>query len=428
MDVKQKQDWMTIRRSRTTGALAQAIDEGLTSFTVVERHGKQITTEEGKVFTEFVSCSYLGLEHHPALIEAANQAMARTGIHLSSSRGAMRPQYLRQLEELLEEIYQGGSVAVFTSTSNVHLGVLPLLGSGSLPNYPLTRPVHWLMDKTAHASMQVLRGILEQFGPVSRVDSADEQSVQQALQNCGENQRTPVLLIDGIGSMNGLIPVAELTRKLAAAGGYVYVDDAHGISIVGRNGAGYAFAALDHVLPSNLILAGSLSKAFGGAGGFVVVAGADDIEVISTLANPLVFGHSIMVPMLAANVAAAKLHLSLEIEIRQEQLWKNVNLFDSLTGNSLMNAGVQSPVRGALFENEVEGLEAARLLRDNGILLFPVFYPLVPDGNAMLRFAFSSEHKESEIRQLVNTLFKIREKGLNWAKPQAIAPQVQVTQ
>uniref|UniRef100_UPI0036DAEAD8 aminotransferase class I/II-fold pyridoxal phosphate-dependent enzyme n=1 Tax=Photorhabdus sp. RM322S TaxID=3342825 RepID=UPI0036DAEAD8 len=424
MDVKQKQDWMTIRKSRTTGALAQAIDEGLTSFTVVERQGKQITTEEGKVFTEFVSCSYLGLEHHPALIEAANQAMARTGIHLSSSRGAMRPQYLRQLEELLEEIYQGGSVAVFTSTSNVHLGVLPLLGSGSLPNYPLTRPVHWLMDKTAHASMQVLRGILEQFGPVSRVDSADEPSVQQALQNCGEDQRTPVLLIDGIGSMNGLIPVAELTRKLAAAGGYVYVDDAHGISIVGRHGAGYAFAALDHILPSNLILAGSLSKAFGGAGGFVVVAGADDIEVISTLANPLVFGHSIMVPMLAANVAAAKLHLSLEIEIRQEQLWKNVNLFDSLTGNSLMNAGVQSPVRGALFENEAEGLEAARLLRDNGILLFPVFYPLVQDGNAMLRFAFSSEHKESEISHLVNTLFKIREKGLNWSEPQAIAPQV----
>ncbi|AKH64312.1 MULTISPECIES: aminotransferase class I/II-fold pyridoxal phosphate-dependent enzyme [Photorhabdus] len=424
MDVKQKQDWMTIRRSRTTGALAQAIDEGLTNFTVVERQGKQITTEEGKVFTEFVSCSYLGLEHHPALIEAANQAMARTGIHLSSSRGAMRPQYLRQLEELLEEIYQGGSVAVFTSTSNVHLGVLPLLGSGSLPNYPLTRPVHWLVDKTAHASMQILRGILEQFGPVSRVDSTDGQSVQQALQNCGDNQRTPILLIDGIGSMNGLIPVAELTRKLAAAGGYVYVDDAHGISIVGRHGAGYAFAALDHILPPNLILAGSLSKAFGGAGGFVVVAGTDDVEVISTLANPLVFGHSIMVPMLAANVAAAKLHLSLEIEIRQEQLWKNVNLFDSLTGNSLMNASVQSPVRGALFENEAEGLEAARLLRDNGILLFPVFYPLVQDGNAMLRFAFSSEHKESEIRHLANTLLKIREKGLNWSEPQAIAPQV----
>ncbi|PQQ26205.1 aminotransferase class I/II-fold pyridoxal phosphate-dependent enzyme [Photorhabdus hindustanensis] len=424
MNVKHKQDWMTIRRSRTTGALAQAIDEGLTSFTVVERQGKQITTEEGKVFTEFVSCSYLGLEHHPALIEAANQAMSRTGIHLSSSRGAMRPQYLGQLEKLLEEIYQGGSVAVFTSTSNVHLGVLPLLGSGSLPSYPLSRPVHWLMDKTAHASMQVLRGILEQFGPVSRVDSADVQSVQQALQNCQENQRTPILLIDGIGSMNGLIPVTELTRQLAAVGGYVYVDDAHGISIMGRHGAGYAFAALDHILPSNFILAGSLSKAFGGAGGFVVVASADDVEVISTLANPLVFGHSIMVPMLAANVASAKLHLSLEIEIRQEQLWKNINLFDSLMGNHLMNAGVQSPVRGALFENEAEGLEAARLLRDNGILLFPVFYPLVPDGNAMLRFAFSSEHKAGEIKHLVNTLFEIREKGLNWVEPQAVVPQV----
>ncbi len=156
----------------------------------------------------------------------------------------------------------------------------------------------------------------------------------------------------------------------------------------------------------------------------MVVASADDVEVISTLANPLVFGHSIMVPMLAANVASAKLHLSLEIEIRQEQLWKNINLFDSLMGNQLMNAGVQSPVRGALFENEAEGLEAARLLRDNGILLFPVFYPLVPDGNAMLRFAFSSEHKAGEIKHLVNTLFEIREKGLNWVEPQAVVPQV----
>ncbi|MCG3472231.1 aminotransferase class I/II-fold pyridoxal phosphate-dependent enzyme [Xenorhabdus bovienii] len=424
MNQENKQDWMTIRKSRTTDILCQAIKEELTSFTVIDRIDKKITTDKGKTFTEFVSCSYLGLENHPALIEAAKQAMTKTGIHLSSSRGAMRPQYLQQLEELLSEIYGGNSVVVFTSTSNVHLGILPLLGSGSLPSYTITRPVHWLIDKTAHASMQILRGILEQFGLVSRVDSSDEESLQQALQTCKKNNSTPILLIDGIGSMTGVLPVAKLSKELSAAGGYVYVDDAHGISIVGNHGAGYCFSSLDHKLPENIIIASSLSKAFGGSGGFVVVKDIKDVEVITTLANTLVFGHSIMVPMLAANVASAKIHLTTEIQTRQKNLWENVNLFDSLSKNSLMNAGELSPIRGAMFENEADGFEAARMLRDKGILLFPVFYPFISEGKALLRFAFSCEHKENEIIKLVDSLIEIKNEGLSWLKPKEIIPQV----
>lgn len=68
-------DWMTIRRDNTTGALVTAYEEGLTGFTVASREGKRVTLQGGDTFTEFVSCSYLGLETHPALIEAARQAM-----------------------------------------------------------------------------------------------------------------------------------------------------------------------------------------------------------------------------------------------------------------------------------------------------------------------------------------------------------------
>ena len=150
------------------------------------------------------------------------------------------------------------------------------------------------------------------------------ESLTTALKDCTDKGETPVLLIDGIGSMSGLVPIAELSRQLESAQGYLYVDDAHGVSIVGRHGAGYAFSAVDHSLPANIILAGSLSKAFGGAGGFVVVSDPRDVEVIRTLANPLIFGHSIMVPMLAANVASAKIHLSEEIDVLQRRLWENV--------------------------------------------------------------------------------------------------------
>jgi len=412
MDAQTKQDWMTIRRDNTTSALESAYAEGITGFTVAGREGKSITLEEGGTFTEFVSCSYLGLETHPALIEAAQQALVTTGLHLSSSRSAMRPVYLPQLESLLSDIYKGCGVSVFTSTSSVHLGVLPLLGSNSLKGYPIRKRVHWLMDKTAHASMQVLRGILQQFGEVSRVQSTDPESMSTALKSCAERQETPILLIDGIGSMSGMVPIAKLSSQLEQAGGYVYVDDAHGISITGRHGAGYALSAVDNQLPPNMVLAGSLSKAFGGAGGFVVVSDPRDIQPIQTLANPLVFGHSIMVPMLAANVAAAKIHLSNEIDILQNRLWDNVGLFDLLTHNRLLNAGVQSPVRGAFFETEENALQASRILRANSILMFPVFYPIIAKGKAMLRFAFSASHTEHDIRQLADSLSEVTHAGL----------------
>lgn len=412
MDTQTRQDWMTIRRDNTTSALEAAYEEGLTGFTVSSREGKRITLQDGATFTEFVSCSYLGLETHPALIDAAHQALGSIGLHLSSSRSAMRPTYLPQLESLLSEIYKGCGVSVFTSTSSVHLGVLPLLGSNTLKGYPIRKRAHWLMDKTAHASMQVLRGILQQFGEVSRVQSTDPESMSAALKSCAERQETPILLIDGIGSMSGLVPIAQLCRQLEQAEGYVYVDDAHGISITGHHGAGYALAAVDNQLPRNMILAGSLSKAFGGAGGFVVVSDPRDIVSIQILANPLIFGHSIMVPMLAANVAAAKIHLSDEIDVLQNLLWDNVRLFDSLTHNHLLNAGVQSPVRGAFFETEEDGLQACRILRANGILMFPVFYPIIARGKAMLRFAFSASHSDHDIRQLADSLSEITRAGL----------------
>ncbi|MBF8740973.1 aminotransferase class I/II-fold pyridoxal phosphate-dependent enzyme [Pseudomonas guariconensis] len=412
MNEEIERDWMTIRRDNTSGALGTAYEAGLTGFTVASREGKRITLQDGGTFTEFVSCSYLGLETHPALIEAARQAMMTGGLHLSSSRSAMHPTYLPQLESLLGAIYKDCGVSVFTSTSSVHLGILPLLGSGSLKGYPIQKRVHWLLDKTAHASMQILRGIFQQFGKVSRVQSTDPDSISVALKHCIEHQETPVLLVDGIGSMSGLVPIAELSRQMEEAGGYLYVDDAHGVSITGRHGAGYAFSSVQHVLPSNMILAGSLSKAFGGSGGFVVLADQRDIESIQTLANPLVFGHSIMLPMLAANVAAAKLHLSEEVDVLQQRLWKNVRLFDLVTGNRLLNAGIQSPVRGAFFETEDAGLKAIRILRANGILLFPVFYPIITKGKAMLRFAISADHCETDIRQLGTVLEELVEAGL----------------
>ncbi|MBV6826631.1 hypothetical protein [Pseudomonas sp. PD9R] len=78
----------------------------------------------------------------------------------------------------------------------------------------------------------------------------------------------------------------------------------------------------------------------------------------------------------------------------------------------MLNAGIQSPVRGAFFETEAAGLQAARILRDQGMLLFPVFYPIIAKGKAMLRFAISASHGDKDIRLLGEALAAMTSKGL----------------
>jgi 7-keto-8-aminopelargonate synthetase-like enzyme len=415
-------NWVESRIANASDALDRAFDEGLTGHVFTWRDGKRVRLEDGADAVEFVSCSYLGLEVHPALVAAAMAALARFGAHFSSSRNRMRPPYLAELEELLSNVYRGARVVCFTSVSSVHLGVLPLLASGALPGYPIrVGGATVLVEKTAHASMQILRGIMSQIGPVRRFDLENPDSLQHALRSAAEADRTPIVLVDGVGSMGGLIDVVGLHETLEPFGGHLYVDDAHGISITGAHGAGYAFTALGNRQPSNVMIVGSLSKAFGGAGGFAVLPGSDDVRVLRRFANPLVFGHSIMLPMLAADVAAARLHQSGEVGQLQARLWDNVDHFDAITANRLVNAGLRSPVRGALFATEDEAFAAARRLRAAGVLVLPAFFPTVAKGSGLIRFALSSLHERSQLERAAEALGAPGGEGARGTKPSRAA-------
>jgi release factor glutamine methyltransferase len=215
-------------------------------------------------------------EQHHALADAAHDAIRRFGVHFSSSRNRMRPPCLAALQAKLAELFDGRQTTVFTSVSSVHLRVLPLLGSGRLPSFPLA----------------------------------------------------------------------------------LYVDDAHGTSILGPRGAGYAYGALGGDLRGT-ILVGSLSKAFGGAGGFVVLPDLADAGLVERAANPLVFGHSIMLPLLAATDAAADLHLSGEVEALQGVLADRIARSDDLTDHSLVGAGLLRFALSALHSDADLELAAA---------------------------------------------------------------------
>lgn len=306
---------------------------------------------------------------------------------------------LTTLEAQLGCIYGHRHVTCFTSVGNVHLGLLPLLGNGALPSYPIASGgVHFLVERTAHSSIQVLRGILQQCGLVDRFDAEDVVGLQTLLHKVTEQGRTPVILVDGVGSMGGLVDVQGMLEMLDGLGsGYLYVDDAHGTSIIGPQGAGFAYEAFGGRLPDRAILAGSLSKAFGCAGGFSVLHDNADSEVLRRFANPLIFGAPLALPMVSAGVAAAELHLNGEVVALQRRLHDNTALFDRLTADRLLNAGTLSPIRAMRFDDEASALDAARRLRQCGILTTPAFFPTVSKGTGLIRFAISALHEASHI-------------------------------
>lgn len=398
-----RNNWVEARITKTSNSFDQAIKEGLTQYVFNNRNEKNVKLIDGTEAIEFVSCSYLGLETHDKLIEGAKAALDKYGLHFSSSRNRFRPPFLDQFESLLSEIHDDKPTLAFTSVSSVHLGILPLLGNGSLPSYPVSeKGAYFLIEKTAHASLQVLRGIYEQLGPVKRFDLNEPGSLEKELAEV--NGRTPIVLVDGVGSMGGLIDLHSILQLVNLYNGYLYIDDAHGTSIIGEKGAGYAFSSFKKDIPYNVIIAGSLSKAFGGTGGYVVLNDQNDKDIIKKVANPLVFGHSIPLPMLAANVEAAKLHLNGEVRDLQKRLWDNTNYLDKLTHNKLFNNSLKSPIRAAVFNTEEQGFMVAKKLKEEGILILPAFFPTVASGTSLIRLAVSALHKEDELEVAANVL------------------------
>jgi 7-keto-8-aminopelargonate synthetase-like enzyme len=148
--------------------------------------------------------------------------------------------------------------------------------------------------------------------------------------------------------MGGVAPVAHIVRLAHQYDGYAYIDDAHGTSIYGDYGSGYVMACLGHQLDERIIMAGSLSKAFGSHGGFVACREAETINFIKTYGTTYAFGGPPSLPGIAACVAAADLHLDGTVAARQEKLQNVIRYFDEVfTNTEIVNRGTTMPIRGS---------------------------------------------------------------------------------
>ena len=198
--------------------------------------------------------------------------------------------------------------------------------------------------------------------------------------------------------MGGVAPVAHIVRLAHQYDGFAYIDDAHGTSIYGDYGSGYVMSCLNHRLDERIIIAGSLSKAFGSHGGFIACREAETINFIKTYGTTYAFGGPPSLPGIAACVAAADLHLDGTVTARQEKLQNVIRYFDEVFGGTeIVNRGTTMPIRGILIGNEDLAITMCKKLHDRGFATTVAMYPTVEEGHAILRCALSALHESGQI-------------------------------
>jgi 8-amino-7-oxononanoate synthase len=348
----------------------------------------------GKRLLSFCSNDYLGLAQHPDLIAALRRAAAESGVGSTSAHliTGHRTEHA-ELEEALAAWTGRERALLFSTGYMANLGVMQAL---------LTRGDSCVQDKLNHACL--IDGAKLAGADLKRYPHADVDAAARQLDTAEANGA--LLATDGVFSMDGdVAPLDALAALCARKNTTLMVDDAHGIGVLGKTGAGSIEAAALNQYDVPVLMA-TLGKALGCAGAFV--AGSTSlIEGLIQFARPYIYTTA-MPPALAAAALVA-------VELAQADQWRREKLDALITrfrqGASQLGLALApstTAIQPVLLGDTKAAMDAANTLEWRGLLVTAIRPPTVPAGGARLRITLSAAHEEAHIDRLLEALEALR--------------------
>ena len=348
---------------------------------------------DGRRLLDFASNDYLGLAQHPALREALARAAARWGVGAGAAHllGGHRAEHAA-LEDALARWTGRERALLFSTGYMANLGVVcALLGADDL----------CVQDKLNHASL--LDAAHLSGSTLKRYVHKDAASAARQL--AARPGAGALLASDGVFSMDGdVAPLRELAALARAERATLMVDDAHGLGVLGPDGAGsLAEAGLDQAAAP--VLMATLGKALGTAGAFV--AGS------ATLIDGLVqFARSHVYTTASPPALAAATRVALDIarfeSWRRERLHTLIaHLRHGARQRGLQLLDSRTPIQPLLVGASEDALRWANALEARGYYVPAIRPPTVAAGKARLRITLSALHTESQVEQLLDALAQV---------------------
>lgn len=346
---------------------------------------------------DFVRCSYLGLDNHPLIVAGAIDAIeAHRSLHWSCARTRLNFDLLAELEAILSGMFCA-RVLAFSTVMLANLGVLPLLASGQLTGG--RKPVV-VFDRIAHIALAYHKPVV---ADETRVETIAHNDIDSLDRLCREH---PVVayVCDGVYSMGGNAPVKELRQLQKRYGLFLFIDDAHGISLFGRHGEGFARSQFPQVLGERTIIAASLAKGFGASGGMLMLGTADQEALFRRYSIPYAFSVAPNLAAVGAALGSCKIHRSAELGERQRRLAQRIELFDGRIATA--EQGNSLPIRMIAIGSEAEAIAIARELLDAGFYTSVTFFPTVAQGQAGIRVCITADHEVRDIQELCDRILE----------------------
>jgi glycine C-acetyltransferase len=372
-------------REDLAGRLAEVREAGLYKHELVMTTPQGAHVEVGgRELLNLCANNYLGLADHPAIVEAAHEALDRWGYGMASVRficGTQTPH--RQLEERLSQFLGTGDTILFSSCFDANGGLFEaLLGDRDAV----------ISDQLNHAS--IIDGIRLCKARRLRFGNGEMDDLEAKLVEAAD-ARFRLIATDGVFSMDGYLAKLDAICDLAERhDALVIVDDSHAVGVVGDGGRGTPehFGVIERVD----ILTGTLGKAIGGASGGYVSGRREIVELLRQRARPYLFSNSVAPPVVGASLRALDLiegSHELRDRLRENTAWFRTRMtelgFDILPGSH--------PIVPVMVGDELAAAKLSAKLVELGVYAVSFSYPVVPRGTARIRTQVSAAHTQDDL-------------------------------
>jgi glycine C-acetyltransferase len=331
---------------------------------------------DGKRVLMFCSNNYLGLSNHPALKEAALEAIRTHG----AGSGSVRPiagnmDLHMELERRLAQFKHADASLVYQTGFAANAGLIPqLVGEGDLV----------VSDELNHGSIiDGVRLSRAERAVYKHVDAGDLERVLDEAERHSPSYRRMLVITDGVFSMDGdIAPLDKIAAIGATHGAMVYVDDAHGEGVLGEGGRG--IVSHFHLSRTQVqVEMGTFSKAFGVVGGHV--SGSRDLVNFAYNKSRTWLLSGSAPPATAAACLAAVDVLEREPQ-HVRQLWEHTRRFKKAMADLGFDIGrSETPITPVIVGESSVAKRLSQRLFDLGVFALPIVFPMVSKDRARIR-------------------------------------------
>ncbi|XP_077980340.1 5-aminolevulinate synthase, erythroid-specific, mitochondrial-like [Glandiceps talaboti] len=373
-------------------------------FSKVKKDG-----EAGENITVWCSNDYLAMSRHPAVTEAVNETLLKRGAGAGGTRNISgNTTYHEKLEKQLANLHQKEAGLVFTSCFVANDSTLFTLAK-NLPG------LEFYSDAGNHASM--IQGIRNSGVPKFVFRHNDPAHLEELLKK-SDRSKPKIVAFETVHSMTGAVcPLEELCDVAHRYGALTFVDEVHAVGLYGDHGAG--IAERDGVLDKLDIISGTLGKAFGNIGGYIV-GSSNLIDMIRSYAAGFIFTTALPPMVLAGASAAIKVLSGPEGQELRRKHQENVReLRSKLTVVGLPVVHCPSHIIPIHVGNPEQCTSIANdMMNKHNIYVQAINYPTVPWGEEKLRIAPTPFHNSEMIDGFVKSIVDVwQENGLALKNP-----------